>query len=296
MIFVTGASGFVGRHLVARQVAMGRPVRGLMRTGKPPPVRHSLLDWYVGDVTNREDMNSCLAGIDTVVHLAAVLSSPDEAINQAVNAESTRSLVQLCRVHGIRRFILMSAAAATFQHMNAYGRSKRKAEEILGVSGFDYAIIRVPLIIGRGSDEWMRFIAYIRKIPGLVPVFGSGQAIKCPIYIDDAVDALCAVLDQPQLNQRIWEIACPNGIKLDTLIDLVLAELGLKKYKLHIPLRPSLLIAALAEGILGAQSPITRDIVLGLNQDVSFDSQSARIGLSINPRSVDAAVAAALHK
>lgn len=296
MIFVTGASGFVGRHLIAKQVAMGRHVRGLMRAGKPPPYQHPLLDWRLGDVTRRDDITPCFAGVETVVHLAAVLSQADEDINQAVNAESTRTMMQLCRVHGVKRFVLMSAAAATFKNTNAYGRSKRKAEEILAESGLDYSIIRVPLIVGRGSEEWTRFIDYIKKIPGIVPVFGDGKAIKCPIYIDDVVDALGAVLDRSLLGQTVWEVACQDQITLDALIDLTMAQLGLTKTKIHIPQSVSMVIAGCAEMLLGARSPMTRDVVVGINQDVLFDVQAAKTGLQINPRSAALAIAAAFAK
>ena len=295
MMLVTGAAGFVGQRFVLRQAMAGQAVRTLKRPGKPAPVQHSLIEWHDGDVTNRNDLDACFDGIDTVVHLAALLSSPDEAANQEVNAESTRTLVQLCRVHKVERFVLMSAAAAGFKCTNAYGRSKRRAEQIVAASGLDYAILRVPLLVGKGSAEWERFIDYLGKIPGVVPVFGDGQAIKCPLYIDDAVQALSAITIRNQLGAHLWEVACRDRLTLDQMIDMVLTELRQRKHKMHVPLGLSLLLAGMAEKILGNKLPLTKDIILGMNQDVAFDVETSCQALSLNPRSAREAIAMALR-
>jgi NADH dehydrogenase len=294
MILVTGAAGFVGRTLIERLLSQGAKVRGLDLPGRAAPLSHPALSWQTGDVTDRSSLEPAFAGIDTVVHFAAVVANPDEAVNQAVNIEGTRTLVQLCRVNGVRRFVFMSAAAAKFVSKNAYGRSKRQAEEIVAASGLEHAIVRTPLIIGRGGEEWNRFVDFVGKLPGVVPVFGDGTAIKRPVYIDDVVDGLANLLARPALGDRIWEIACREPVSLDGLIDATLAKLGLPKRKLHIPLPVSLGLAGLAEAILGHRSPVTRDIILGLNENVDFDVEDSLATLGISPRTVEEAIAASL--
>jgi nucleoside-diphosphate-sugar epimerase len=295
MIFVTGGTGFVGQRFIARQLAAGQKIRALIRAGKKPPLLHPQLEWVVGDMADRDSLAQAMNGIETVVHLAAILANPDEAVNEAINAEGTRTLIQLCRINGTGRFILMSAAAVKFKQSNAYGRSKKRAEEITISSGLDYAILRAPLIIGPGSEEWSRFVDYICKIPAIIPVFGDGQAVKCPVYIDDILDALDALLARPQLGSRIWEVACREAITLDGLIDATCARLGVRKYKLHIPLQVSLWLAGFAEMLLGGRAPVTRDIIRGINEDVHFDIQPALQELRIDPRSVAESIALSLE-
>lgn len=294
MILVTGANGFVGSRFVSKLLENGKPVCGLIRAGKQPSQNHALLRWHSGDINDRASLAGCMDGVDTVVHLAALLSHADEAMNQHVNAEGTRTLIQLCRLHGVKRFVLMSAAAATYQHTNAYGRSKQKAEEIVRNSGLDYTILRIPLVIGRGSPEWSRFVDYICKLPNIIPVFGPGTAIKCPIYIDDVISALMAIVERPQLGNHVWEVACKESITLNELIDITCNRLNLHKTKVHVPLNVSLLLACIAETLLGNKSPITRDITRGMNEDVRFDTEAAYRELRLTPKSLVDAIAASL--
>jgi NADH dehydrogenase len=295
VILVTGATGFVGRRFVTRQLAAGRHVRALVRPQREIPFRHALLDWRAGDITDRDSLAPCFAGVRTVVHLAALVASPDEALNEKVNAEGTRTLLQLSRLNRVDRFVFMSAAAAKFRRTNAYGRSKRRAEEIVAGSGLDYAIVRAPLIIGPGGEEWTRFVDYLRKVPGLVPVFGDGKAIKQPIHVDDLVTALERIVAREPLGNRIWEVPGPDRITLDRFIDLTGEKLGLRKRKVHIPLTASLALARIAEALLGPRSPLTRDIVHGINADVDFDAAClAELGLS--PAAVGVAIEQALTR
>lgn len=296
MILVTGAAGFVGLNLIERLLTKGMTVRGLILPlpEQIPPLSHTNLSWHAGDVTDRASLEEAFPGVKTVVHLAAAVANPDEAINQAVNVEGTRTLTQLCRVHGAGRFVFMSAAAAKFKSKNAYGRSKRHAEEIVAASGLDHAIVRTPLIIGHGGEEWHRFVDFINKIPGMVPVFGDGTAIKRPVFIGDVIDGLDHLLERPTLGNRIWEIACREQISLDGLIDATLVGLGRTKIKVHLSLALSMLLAGIAETILGRRSPITRDIILGLNENVEFNVEDSLLTLKVNPIPVAKAIAASL--
>ncbi|MBY0428117.1 MAG: NAD-dependent epimerase/dehydratase family protein [Alphaproteobacteria bacterium] len=292
MILVTGANGFVGSRFVTKLLENGKSVRGLIRVGKQPTQQHPFLNWHTGDINDRTSLAGCMDGVDTVVHLAALLSNADEAMNQLVNAEGTRTLIQLCRLNGVKRFVLMSAAAATYKHTNAYGRSKQKAEEILRNSGLDYSILRIPLVIGRGSPEWGRFVDFIRKIPFIIPVFGSGNAIKCPIYIDDVISALTAIVEKPTSGNQVWEIACKETISLNDLIDLTCSKLNISKTKVHVPLNLSLLLASIAETLLGSRSPVTQDIICGMNEDVRFNTEIACRELELSPTPLSNAITA----
>jgi nucleoside-diphosphate-sugar epimerase len=294
MILVTGASGFIGSRLINSLLAGGIAVRGLAHSGKEPPIQHPLLEWQTGDICNRESLSHCFDNVETVVHLAAIIGATDEEINQTVNAEGTRTLIQLCRIHNVKRFILVSAAAVKYPHTNAYGRSKRRAEEIVTSSGLDYAILRLPLVIGPGSKEWERFVEYVRKIPLFVPVFGPGTAIKRPIYVGDAVSALHEIVLQQVLGNRVWEVACTEIVTLNELIDATCARLGMRKFKLHLPLGMSFILAGIMESFFGKKSPLTRDIVLGLNEDVHFNTKSSLTDLHLSPRSVLESIDASL--
>src|SRR5262249_32661951 len=91
---------------------------------------------------------------------------------------------------------------------------------------------------------------------------------------------------RPVLGDRIWEIASPEMVSLNELIDITCARLGGRKRKMHIPLALSLLIARSAEALLGRKSPITRDMILGMNESVRFDSEPTRRDLNLKTRGI----------
>lgn len=293
MIFVTGADGFLGRHLVPRLLEKGHRLRALLLPGRWPPVEHAALEWVEGDLTQAASLHAAIGDAECVVHLAAILANPDLALNLAVNEQGTVNLLAAAERARTTRFLYMSAAAAKFPTTtNAYARSKRGAESAVASSALDFAIVRVPLVIGAECGEWNRFIDYVGKFPAIVPVFGRGTTVKRPVHVDDVVAAITALLDRGSgLGRRVWEIAPREPMSLDEMIDSVLRARGQRKKKIHLPLSLSLALAGAAEKILGSRAPVTRDIIRGMNADIDFVVEPALSELNLDPMSPGAAIA-----
>ena len=288
MILLTGASGFVGRHVLKEMLArQAGPIRAFLQPGETVPAGLAKSDCCHGDIRDAAIVARHVDdSISRIIHLAGIVASADEKLNHDINASGTQNLLSAAAQHNVQHFVLMSAAAVKFKTMNAYGRSKLAAEEAVRDSGLPYTIVRCPLIIGQGCQEFERFVDYVMKFPAMVPVFGSGKTIKKPIGIADVSQFMLKVLEAgPQ--GRTYEIACMEDISLDALIDLVLRFKNARKLKWHIPLWFSLWLAALAEKLLGGKSPVTRDILLGLNEDIQFDSAPARQELGFAPVSIE---------
>ncbi len=292
MILVTGADGFVGRHLLRALGDRNIAVRGLILPANTPPFQAAELEWVAGDLRDPASLGRALEGVETVVHLAAIVANADMAVNMEVNAEGTKSLLEQCGGTGVSHFIFVSAAAAKFKSANAYGRSKKLAEEYVRGGSLSWTILRTPLIIGRGGEEYDRFVDYVGKIPFLVPVFGNGQARKSPVHIDDVVAGLMAIVDGDAVKSpgRTFELASRGDVTLDRFIDIVCESLGKRKLKVHVPMAVSLLLAGLAEKIMGDRAPVTRDIIMGLNEDVEFDVDQSLRTLGLDPLDVAEAV------
>jgi NADH dehydrogenase len=293
LVYVTGAGGFLGRHLLPRLVSEGKGVRALLLPGEPVHEAGPGVETVRGDVTRPETLAGHLAGVDAVVHLAGVVASPDRERTLAVNHQGTLAVLQEARTAGVGLFVHMSAAAAKFKSQNAYARSKRLAEEAVTASGLPHAILRTPLLIGRGCEEFDRFVDYVKAFP-VVPVFGDGKAVKRPLHVEDATAALAALLEIRPAPNRIYELACREEVSLDMLIDAVLAAMGKPKPKVHIPLGVSMALARMAEILLGSRAPVNRDILLGMNEDVDFEIGDALSDLGVEPIRLEAALKDAL--
>jgi len=161
---VTGATGFVGSHLVEALLSRGWRVRCLVR-------RSSVLKWLpVDDISlvnadvsiPGDDLDRAVHNVSAVFHLAAVTSAPTEAAYNAANVEGTRNVVNAMRKSAPDALLifcssLAAAGPARSRPLNetdepnpvsAYGRSKLTAERIVEESGIEHVIIRPPAVYG----------------------------------------------------------------------------------------------------------------------------------------------------
>jgi NADH dehydrogenase len=292
MILLTGATGFVGAHLLEALLEKGYKIRALILPDERIPFNGTNLEWIRCDIRDRESLSECLTGVSIVLHLAGIVANSDKDLTLDVNFNGTRNLVDLSIKNKVRKFIFMSAAAAKFKKLNTYGQSKKMAEDYIIASGIPYVILRTALIIGKGCYEFERFERFVNLLPKVLIVFGHGNTIKRPIFIGDVVSSIIKIVDSEKIYNKIYEIASREVLTLNELIDLICvnSNRGRKKKKFHIPLGVSLFFASVSEKLLKTKSPITKDILIGLNEDVVFDIETAVKELEINPISTSEAL------
>src|SRR5438105_15535887 len=113
MILVTGATGFVGRHLVARLQARGDQVRPLVRNAATAQrARATNIEPAIGDVTEPASLERAMEGVDAVIHLVAIIVEKGSATFERINVQGTRNVVAAARAAGVTRFLHMTANAA----------------------------------------------------------------------------------------------------------------------------------------------------------------------------------------
>jgi len=167
-IFVTGAGGFIGRHLCAELEA---------RAHAPC---------------------AAMAGADAVVHLANIAHArAPEAELRRVNVEGTLARAREAAAAGVRRFLYVSSSLAA-DAADRYGRSKLAAEqELKGLSGIEIVVLRPPLVYGPGVKA--NFLALMRAVARGVPLpLASIDNRRSLVYVGNLVDALLHCLEVPQ--------------------------------------------------------------------------------------------------
>ncbi len=231
MILLTGATGFIGSHLLAR-AASQFDFRCLVRPASRSRVRGSgKIEIVEGDLLSEDAVRRAVQGADTVLHLAALIrrDSPENIFR--VNVEGTRLLVSEARKAGVRRFIFVSTENALREDLDdAYAVSKRRAEEI--VAGFPGSLILRPCFVyGRGDDHGLgRLIEMLERSP-IVPLFGGLKARIQPVSIEDMVEYLVRAL-RSEL-KGAYVIAGPEAIGLNDFLKAVAR--ARKKRRLFIP-------------------------------------------------------------
>jgi NADH dehydrogenase len=233
-VFVTGASGFVGRELVRALLARGFGVRWLNGTGRPVPGANGRASspGSLGDIASIE---RALSGADTILHLAAAANgfAPPELTR--LNYRGTVNLVEAARRQGVKRVVLLSALGANPTKSTPLAYSKWLAEETIKRSGLDFTVLRSSVIVGAGDRLLDPLIRHLRRRP-VLPLPGLGRIRIQPVWVGDVVRCLIACLDRRDSSGRAYAIGGPEVLTYRDLVQRLSKTLGTPRLFLPLPL------------------------------------------------------------
>lgn len=290
MILVTGASGFVGRHVCAALCAAGYTVRGLVRRPEAAARLARLgIDPWLGQITDEAALRSAVAGVSAVVHTVAIIRERGRQTFTAVNYQGTVRLLNAAEQAGVARFVHLSALGADAVSPYPYLRSKGLAEQAVMASALGWTVLRPSIIFGPG-DEFFGTLAAIARLSPVIPIVGNGQTRFQPIAVADVAACVLAVLrDAAHVRQR-YDLAGPDMLTYEELVDLLLAQLGVRRLKVHVPIALMRPVAAAMERLL-PRPPVTPGQLDMLAVDnVTTDNAAPRL-LGRVPQTVRAGLA-----
>jgi nucleoside-diphosphate-sugar epimerase len=201
LVAVTGATGFVGPHLLAALARYGWTLRLLVRRWSPLPSLAGIAAEIVwGDLADEPALRRLVAGVDAVVHAAGLIKARRAADFQTFNRDGTARLAAVAA--GVP-FLLLSSLAAREAELSPYAASKRAAEEILAQRGGPWLAIRAPAVYGPGDRETL---AYFRAVArGFAPQPKVPDARLSLMHVVDLAEAMALTLDRPP-SPSVYEI------------------------------------------------------------------------------------------
>ena len=185
---ITGATGFVGSHLLEAAVVAGHEVRALTRREQPA---RSSVEWISGPLDDRTALKKLVEGADAVIHVAGVISAPDAAGFEAGNVTGTLAMLAAATAGGVHRFVHVSSLAAREPQLSLYGASKARSEQLVEGSGLDWAIVRPPAVYGPGDKETLELFKMAKA--GLILLPPKGRISL--IHVDDLARLLLAMAE-----------------------------------------------------------------------------------------------------
>jgi nucleoside-diphosphate-sugar epimerase len=195
-VLVTGASGFVGRYLLAELAAQGLTVQAGARDPKRAEAElgtwGGLVYWTRVDLLDVRSLEEAAADCTAVVHLAAIEREHGAATFERVHIEGTRALVAAAVRAGARRFVYLGQISPGEDPRFPFTYSKWRGEEEVRQSSLDWTVLRAGLILGPG-DHFIREIRRLARAP-LVPLAGSGGTLLQPIAVWDVVASIASTL------------------------------------------------------------------------------------------------------
>ena len=192
-IAVTGATGFVGRHVQAALEGREWKVRLLARRAPAEPLPKTTTV-VTGSLEDEAALARLTEGTDTVLHLAGAIAAPARRQFFAVNEEGTRRLAAAAQRAGVKRFVHMSSLAAREPQLSDYAASKWAAEDALRGFAMDVAVIRAPAVYGPGDKATLPLI---QQLTSRYPLIPSGTASRFSlVYVKDLARIAVAALEE----------------------------------------------------------------------------------------------------
>jgi len=280
---VTGATGFVGGHLVEALAARGDEVVVLARRPeRAAPLARLGVRVALGALDDDASLAAAAHGVDVAYHLAGLTAAARPSDFFLANEAGTRRLVEAVRraAPGLARFVYVSSQAALgpsapgqrlaedapCRPLTAYGRSKLAGEAVVrAAEGLPWTIVRPPAVYGPRDREFLKLFRMIRG--GLAPVFGTGAQQVSLVFAPDLADAIVRAGTAPAAVHQTYHTAHAEVVSTRDLVEAIGRAVGRTPIVLPVP---GLLAKAIV-GLIGALSAARgRPSVLNLDKMAEY--------------------------
>ena len=222
-ILVTGATGFLGKHLIPK-LKFCQSIRCLVRKiDKPNRTKETNIQYYHGDLKIKDSIKGAFEGVETVIHMGAECSSDDPKTFHQTNVIGTQNVIELSKEYSIKKLIYLSSVVVIFgkeYSTDPYCVTKKKAEEVVLNSGINAIILRPTSIYAVGDRMTLpvRIAKYLPLI--FLPEFLFERRFQQPIFVDDVIYAILTGLKTERLKYNFpYFIAGPNTETLEKFLD-----------------------------------------------------------------------------
>lgn len=284
MILVTGGTGYVGSRLVQKLVEQGREVRLLVRDVAAARAKFPQgVTFAPGDVTEPHTLPDALKGVDTVIHLVAIIRERGGDITfEKINYGGTVNIVDAEQAAGVRHHLQMSALGALPDPRFPYHDTKFRAEEYLKRSALDWTIFRPSIIFGPG-DQFFSTLAGLAKLPAPFPLPGGGVTKFQPVWLWDVVDAFIHALDDPATIGHTYELGGPEIMSYKEMVGVLMDTTHRHRPLLPLPISLIMPAAVVMDKVL-PKPPVTPEQLKMLQLDNSSTHSATADLIGRTPR------------
>lgn len=256
-VLVTGATGFIGRHLVERLIHEGHHVRALVLPEENMPAVESVsMDIVRGDVCDYQTVERAAMNCQLIFHLAAKTEASGASRNafEVVNVQGTANVARAARHAGAGRLVFCSSGALYGRAIrnrsikeetipvpdSAYGRSKFLAEQILlshyQCDGLPVVMARISAVLGPGAMSWLNLFKTIAA--GQFRLIGDGRNFHHVADIADIVDGLALCGSVTGIEGKTYILAGAKPVQLRDLVQIIAEAVGAPGLPTNLPVLP----------------------------------------------------------
>jgi uncharacterized protein YbjT (DUF2867 family) len=292
VLLLTGATGLVGRALLRRLTAAGEPVRCLVRDPRRLGSERVRVQIALGDLADPPSFRNAMRGVRTVVHLAASIRDQPAGSIEELNGIATWRMVQAAERAGVEHFLFASALSATSHDRTRFLRAKALAERAVLGSDVRHTIL-APSIVYAPGDMLMTLLERMAMLLPVMPVSGRGQALYQPIWAEDVADCIVAALELPADGGRRYELAGPQTLSHQQIVELMLRAAGRPRRTVNVPIPIVSRALRVVEVLMKSRAPATWDEVELLEVSMTASAGTADAeALGVTPSAMGAVLGA----
>jgi len=261
---VTGATGFIGSHLVEELLRRGHEVTCLIRkTSHLGELERLDVHLVIGDCRDKPSLEKAVERMNYVFHLAALINAPNWETYYQTNTLGTRNLLDACaeRNPSLIKFVFVSSISAAgpsekgmalnendpSRPISNYGRSKLLAEEAVSeyCDRVPAVILRPPNVLGPRQKELFESIKLIKR--KILPLVGTGEPQTSLCYVGDVVDALILAAWSENARGKIYFLADPRPYAWAEITAAIAETLGIRFFIVKVPFPLQMFAASVSE-------------------------------------------------
>jgi nucleoside-diphosphate-sugar epimerase len=258
MTLVTGATGFVGSHLLEKLRSRGEAVRCLVRPATDARRLPAGVETAAADLVTGQGIDHALSGVDTVIHVAGVTKALSTVDYVTGNARATETLVRALVSRGIRLVYVSSLAAigpsldgrpvneeSAPHPVSTYGKSKLEGEKIARALLPDSVIVRPPVVYGPRDTGVFQILKAVAN--GLVLEIAGGERWFSAIYVEDLAEGICAAARASKAAGRAYFLAHREPVSWRQLGATAAQIMGRRPRTIRVPVTVAKSVAFFAE-------------------------------------------------
>lgn len=303
-ILITGATGFIGQHLVKKVLEEEDQVRVLVRKRTPAPIlQDNRVEVFCGDLTIQESLRDIARGIEGVIHAAGVMGKWGVSSGELFqgNVAGVKHLLEACRSSNIQHFIHLSSCGVSgpleqdgadeetpcnpsLPYERVKYQGERIAQEMAARHQIPLTIVRPTFTYGPGDLHHLPLFRLIQR--GLFVFLGDGRGTLHPVYIDDLVEGVLLCRAGHSSN-RLYILGGGEIVTIRQLASCLAQGLGARPPRWRLPLGiawPAALAFEMAGKMARFEPPITRSRLALFTRHHGYTIAKARRELGYQPR------------
>jgi len=247
-ILITGASGFIGSHVLKALLKSNHSVTTCMHHSEITETCKVFKVDYI-QMQHVRDWLPLLQNMDVVINCVGIIAESPIVNFNVMHHLTPIALFKACQQHSIKKVIQISSLGANDSAIVPYHKTKKLADDYLIQSTLDYLIIKPSLIYGEGGESY-RFFKKLSNLP-LIPLIGGGQQMIQPVHIGVLVNVITTYLKSSIKGQKIIDVVGPKAISYQHWMQSLRTK-NTKIRFLSIPFKLMMFIAKIAN-LFGAK-------------------------------------------